>query len=254
MQENFDTSDWNDLRYQDSYDIYETINTGSLEEEYSFIQEFELTPSRILTGGFQWHNRPNPSFEELAENILEENFDDVSWDGYSKFDWTDIEDPATVASTVGLNGYSEFENKFAWKSIHTPAMEENSVKLFEEKFDDDTWTGYTSVDWTNVEDPATVGSEYGIQAYWNGIHDWQGNPAPQFAEDKMGFDEQFEDPTWSGYTRIDWTDTENPETLAAQYGLNAHWEGQLKWSERAQPSFSEKSLRTEEDFEDDWTI
>ena len=254
LEENFDNL-WNNLNYQTSYDIYDTVNTGSIQEEYSFVQEFDLDPHRVLSGGFQWHNRPNPSFGEISEQLLEENFDDVNWTGYTRYDWTGIENPNAVASEFALNGYQTMEEKFPWNSIHTPSFEESAVKEYEENFEDSTWTGYTSIDWKGVQEEAsTIGSEFGIQAYWDGIHDWNNHPQPQFAEDKNILSEQFEDSSWSGYTRVDWEGIENASTISSQFGINAQWEGQFKWSERAEPSFSEKSLISEEDFEDDWTI
>ena len=242
MVEDFD-SQWDDISAYDftGFSDYQTI-----------ISNFGLNVNRTLSESYRWDALPEAEFGDNVETSLEESFEDTSWTGPNRFDWTGVEDPKQVASQFGINGYTSFgdnEERFKWTDAPTATFSGDS--LVEETFEDDSWTGFTRVDWTGV-DPADYYS--GIQGYWEGTHDWTSEPHPEFLQDTFVFSEEFEDTSWTGYTRFDWTGTEDPSSFVSGKGFAAHWEGQFKWSERAQTSFSEKSLLLEESFEEDWTI
>jgi hypothetical protein len=242
MVEDFD-SQWDDIS---AYDF-----TGFADYQ-TIISTFGLNVNRTLSEPYRWDALPEAEFVDNVETSLEESFEDTSWTGPNRFDWTGVENPEQVASQFGINGYTSFgdnEERFKWTDAPTATF--NGEALVEETFEDDSWTGYTRVDWTGV-DPA--GYYSGIQGYWEGTHDWTSEPQPEFLQDTFVFSEEFEDTSWTGYTRFDWTGTENPSSFVSGKGFAAHWEGQFKWSERAQTSFSEKSLLLEESFEEDWTI
>ena len=203
-------------------------------------------------GKFEWNSIQDVAFGQPPD--VEENFEDLSWSGATRFDWTDIEDPNSTYQTADLNGITEFSSQFAWKDIVEADFGELAENILEENFDDESWSGFTRVDWTGVTDPATVAVTAEIQGVWTGIHDWRNNPTADFASDKIVVSEGFEDPTWSGLTRFDWATVEDPVSLASSYGLSGLWEGKFLWAGKPEPTFSEKSLKLEEDFDDDWTI
>ena len=226
------------------------------EEDKDIITDWNLEVFPSWQGRFQWQSRNYANFEQLAEKQFEENFDDLSWDGLTKIDWTDTQDPSATYELYSLNMITEFEEKFQWSTRTTAEFGKYSESLFEETFEDNTWTGFTRIEWENVENPSIVATTYGIQGYWEGSHDWTGNPQPSFESVNKLFEESYEDSSWTGFTRIDWNDLNETEKQAIinNYGISAYWEGLFKWSERAQPSFSDKLLAIKEEFEEDWTI
>jgi hypothetical protein len=229
---------------------------SGVSEPWNVISQYGLNMNATYTGTYRWDSIPQMSFDDNIEFSLEETFEDASWTGPTRFDWTDVENPVQIISQFGIGGYTSFGDdiRVKWTDVESIIPTFNRDTIVEENFDDDSWTGYTRIDWRYVESPASVGSTYSIQGYWIGSHDWANNPNPQFGEDKFVTSEQFDDTSWTGFTRIDWTGVDDPIAVIAGKDFSAHWEGQFKWSEREQPSFSEKSLALEEDFEEDWTI
>lgn len=255
FQEKFEDNWKQELQLDESVNGYNSFKYKSYyEEDLQFLQDKNMNTSPSWSGEWQIHNRFVPNFEQHSEKMFEEKFEDLSWSGYTRVDWTNIEDPKTVAAQVDLNGYTVVENLFQWASIPKPTFFGDND--YQEEFEDSSWTGFTRVDWYGTSEPTTVATTFNIQGYWEGRHNWSANPQPVFATDTTRFGEVFEDPTWSGFTRIDWDDIEEQEisNLTSTKGLSAFWEGRFKWSERAQPSFSEKSKAAEEDFDEDWTI
>lgn len=254
MEENFEVN-WRQEQELMEGEGYNTFRYKSYyEEDLQFLQDESINPSPSWSGAWQIHNRFVPKFEQHAEKLLEENFDDLSWSGYTRVDWTGVEDPIAVSSEYNIDGFTEVEERFQWTSIPKPTFMEEKVYL--EEFEDNSWTGFTRVDWYGIQDPSSKALDYNINAYWEGIHNWGGHPQPQFSENKLNTTEEFEDPTWSGYTRIDWNNMKEEErvSIVSVSDISAFWEGRFKWSERAQPSFADKSLVSVEDFEEDWTI
>ena len=69
--------------------------------------------------------------------------------------------------------------------------------------------------------------EYGLSGYVD----------PQFLLEP-NIDEQFDDNSWDGLTKIDWTGIEDPYSSAGKLELYGLWSGTVLYSSVPQPDFS----------------
>jgi hypothetical protein len=209
---------------------------------------------------------------------FQEQFEDSSWPGSTRIDWTGVADPASEAANLDFSGlWSEYVIYTGIFSSSFDVGSESMQELYEyglsgyvdpqfllepnidEQFDDNSWDGLTKIDWTGVEDPASSAADLELYGSWSGTVLYSSIPQPDFSSGSSGIaeiyedlssyvepqfllepqiNEQFDDTLWGGLTKIDWTGIEDPYSSAGKLELYGLWSGTVLYSSVPQPDFS----------------
>lgn len=240
LEENFDDESWTG---------FTRVDWTNVETPEVVATNFSL--NGLWSGKLEWSENPVATFSQQAD--FSENFDDISWAGSTRIDWEGIENAQQYSTDFSLNVLNEIDTLIPLKQLLETASPLFSGPSFTENFDDNTWSGATRSIFTGIEDPANFIQDYSIGGFWEGSYNWANNPEPQFLSTSL-LEENFDDQSWTGFTRVDWSNTPNPDNVGSQNTIRGAWEGKFVWNDIPTPGFSEKTSKVDESFEEDWTI
>lgn len=219
---------------------------------------------------------------------LEEQFDDNSWSGLTRFDWAGVADPVSESAKLEIfglwNEYVVYKNIFSSSFYDSAELIQETYEYgssyvepqfllepyINEQFDDNSWDGLTKIDWTDAKDSASSAGSLELYGVWSGAVLYSSIPQPDFSINSSVFveayeylstyvqpqfllepqiDEQFDDVSWGSLAKIDWTGIENPASSAGSLELYGMWSGTVLYSSIPQPDFNSGASAFTETYE-----